>query len=267
MMIKQRGVALPLMLLFLALIALIVGRVSSLAGQQRGEAQMQLWREQANVMLYGIEDMVLRKLPLIDIPLFHRLRGEKENAALTFSLPLAQGSVVATIVSANQCLNLAPLWEDDPEEKQRTERILQQLLHQFHLNSVNRPSDVSPHYSAQPGVIAPQLQPWVCYLPGAGQHWDLHQLTPEHLPLLKALLPEESPETLKRWLVQGITPEIQRKINLSAGYEIITSESRYHWLELKLQQGDINMRSRDLIHITQRQGHIVRRRLLDDDAP
>lgn len=259
---RQRGVALPLMLLFLALMAIIVGRVNSLAGQQRGEARMQLWREQANIMLYSAEDMVLRKLPLLDIPLFQRLRGEDENAALTFVLPLEQGDVQVKIISANQCLNLASLWEDEPEERRRTELLLQPLLSQFRLNSVNHSSARSPLYSAEPGVVTPELAPWVCYLPGAGQQWDRHQLTLHHLPLL----PKESPQTLKQWLTQGITSDIQRKINRDVGYEIVISESRYYWLELKLQQGNINLHARDLIRINQRQGHIVRRRLLDDDA-
>lgn len=265
MLTKQRGVALPLMLLFLALITLVVGRINSLAGQQRGEAKMLVWRSQANTMLLSAEDMVLRKLPLLDIPLFHRLRGEKEDATLTFMLPLPQGEVSVRVLSANQCLNLAPLWEDDIQEKYNTGLLLQRLLDRLHLTRLN--GDGRQLYSDEPGVIDPKIAPWVCYLPGAGQHWDRHQLTVQQLPLLTSLLPDESPQKIKQWLTQGISPEVQRNINLRTGRDSLISESHYYWLDIKLQQGDIIMHSRELVHIVGRTGHIIRRRLLEDNAP
>lgn len=87
---------------------------------------------------------MVRKQSLIGIPIFHQLRNSKDNTALTFSLLQAQGSVMATIVNTNQYLNLILFWEDDQEEKLHTERerILQQLVHSFHLTSLNRSFDV-----------------------------------------------------------------------------------------------------------------------------
>lgn len=264
MLTRQQGMILPLMLLFLAVISAVVARVHSLAIQKREVVQMQVWRSQANSMIFSAEDIVLSKLPLLNIPLFQRLRGKKETDALRFTFPLAQGTTTVAIISARQCLNIAPLWEEGGLEKTLTEQVLKRLLTELEYKT---PEDIDTWTTYDAPVTLPaQLTPWICYLPGAGQHWDRHQLGPQHLPLLEALLPDESSEQLATWLNQGITYEQQLTINKQLGAEVLVSESDYYWLQLHLQNGETTLHMRDLISISDRTAHIVRRRLLDDDA-
>lgn len=253
---------LPVMLMLLTLMTLVAGKIYALAEQRRVLARAEMERGQINHLLLSAEDLIVRKLPLLDVPLFQRLQGQKENAPITFDFPIVQGSVQIVVKSAQRCLNLAPLFENDQKEKNFTLRLFMRLAKQYGLTggdmlSGGRPQDIA---------LQKSFGELVCWLPGAGQHWDIRYLNEGQLPLIIATLPGENKETVRTWLRRGLSPAEQQKINNRLGYTLLETQSRFWWLEMRFTRDDRQFLAKDLIEIDGRQARILRRRLVDDDA-
>lgn len=252
------------MLALLAMLTLVAGKIYSLAEQQRGTTRAQVQRSQATTLLFGMENIVLRKLPMLDVQLFQSLLGKAINDPIRFEFPLPQGHAEALLGSAQQCLNLAPLEEDNPTEKLRTQKILQRLFAKAGIAD-----DVVQKImtASEDEVFLPTgLRSLLCYLPGAGQHWDIHQLDIRHLQLLTAALPDEHEAVLRHLLKQRLTVADSERINAQLGYDLLVFDSHYYWLTFSLLQTSSTFRGRDLVKIDGRYASVIRRRLLDDDA-
>jgi type II secretory pathway component PulK len=258
---KQKGMILPLVLVFLSVISLLASKIYGLAEQQRGGIRGTVMRSHANTVLYSIEDLVVRKLPLIDIALFQRLRGEDETdpVIISFSLPEG-GRVTASVISAQQCLNIAPLDEGSQENKAFTHQLFSRLVEKLNqpMPLLNASENQGQYHFSE------ALRPFVCYLPGISQKWDIHYLKIQHLPLLSAAWPETSRQTLAALLQKGITASDLEKMNILTASDILVDKSRYFWLEVKITRTSHPFYTRSLIKIEGRNASIISRHLMED---
>jgi hypothetical protein len=261
---NQQGMALPFMLVFLAILTLLAGKIYSLAEQQRGGVRVLVQRNQAMIKLRSAEDFVLRKIPLLDIALYQRLSGKSETAPVTFSFILPEGEISAEVRSAQTCLNIAPLEENDAKTKRFTGEILTRLLKTFQL-----PESIIDDFmsgSDKTPVLPEDLTRLICYLPGAGQQWQYTHLNLQHLPLLNAALPDTAESVLKSLLQKGVKASDAAKINESLQRELFVADSQFYWLSVTADQSSTTFYARSLVKINGRSAHIIMRRLLNDGA-
>lgn len=251
------------MLALLAILTLLSGKIYSLAEQQRSATRVLVQRSQAMTILYSLEDMVLKKLPVLDIYLFQRLTGEAESGVLSFDFPLPQGEATARLSSAQNCLNLAPLREDEPVAKALTQKLVQNLLGHAGLTADEANKLLQPGGMA---YLPRSVSALMCYLPGAGQHWDINRLGVEQGPLLAAALPDENVQTLMQFLSKGLTAAEVERINTRLDYSLLVTSSHYYWMTVALHQSASILRGRDLVKVDGRQAAIIRRHLWEDEA-
>lgn len=261
---KQQGMILPVMMLFLTLLIIVTGRLFSLSEQHRHAVRELAVRSRQNSILFSVENLLLQKLPTVNISLLHRLQGKKNNEPLVIPVPYPSGKVNVVLSGAQRCLNLAPLMEDDKQQKEITRTLLKRLLK----NVPHSDTQFMERIQQDPLhiVVPDEISKWVCNLPGAGQHWDMTQLTPAHFTLLAALLPNVSHSRIERLLAKGLTFTDKDMINRILGQELILSSGQYYWLELELPEGESYLHVRELIKIDESRTTLIRRRLLDDNA-
>ncbi|MRT05936.1 type II secretion system protein GspK [Ewingella americana] len=257
---RQQGMVLPFMLVLLTMLTLVAGQIYSRAEQQRSSVRALVQHSQATTLLFSMESMVLKKLPTLNIRLFQQLQGKAITEPLRFDFPLPQGYAELQLTSAQQCLNLAPLEEKDLAGK----RLTQKLLVQLGVAPERIPSLITPEGGL--GILPSHLISLLCYLPGAGQHWDIQQLNEQHFPLLLAALPDEGEASLRRALHLGLTTADLTRINDRLGFDLLVTGSRYYWLEFSLTGTASIFRGRDLVKTDGRSASVIRRRLIDDDA-
>ena len=255
---------LPVMMLLLTMLIVMSGQLFSLSEQQRHTGRELAMRSRLNSTLFSVEDIVLQMLPAINIPIYQRLQGKKNNDPVVITLPYPSGEVNVTLTSAQKCLNLAPLRESDSQQKGLTWILLNRLVKNQFPNGggfLERLKQDPEHI-----VVPTELQRWVCNLPGAGQFWDMTQLTPDSSPLLALLLPDVNIKQLRRMLAKGLSDADREAIAKASGYDVLLTASRYYWLDMNMMEGDVYLHVHDLIRIDERKGLLIRRRLLDDNA-
>lgn len=256
--------ALPFMLIFLSIVTIVASRIYATVEQQRGAIRVQVQHSQAFINFLTVEDFVINKLPLLDLKLYQRLVGDDETAPVKFSIPISDGDLIGELQSAQTCLNIAPLNENDKEEKDLTRLLLSRLSEKYQMAELlSNPTILEEEHNF---MIPEELEELICYLPGAGQHWEYSRLTIKHLPLLNVLLPNTSVTTLKEMLNNGLTTIDAEKINSNFRKKILINEAKFYWLVVEFNLPVTTFYSKSLIQLSDRNAHIIFRHLTKDNA-
>lgn len=261
---KQQGMILPVMMLLLTMLIVISGRLFSLSEQNRHAVRESGLRSRLNSTFFSAEEIVLQMLPTVNIPVYQHLQGKKVSDPLVITLSYSSGQVEAILTSAQKCINLAPLSESDSQQKMLTWLLLKRMVK----NLIPNGSAFLDKVQQNPAhiIVPAMLQRWVCNLPGAGQFWDMTQLTTEDYPLLALLLPGVKTEQLKKMLSKGLSSADREAIGKTFGNDLLLAQSNYYWLDMNITEGGGHLHVHDLVRVNEKRGLLIRRRLLDDNA-
>lgn len=231
---------------------------------QREHASLLIQRSNNNTMIYSIEDMVTRVLPNINLPLFQKIRGKKQWEPLKMDIPAPDSLVRIMLKSAQECVNVAPIYEDAPEEAHWSQNLLRELMQKMKLSHeelINSLIDPATY-----GKVPDKLAPYLCYLPHAKQSWNSLYIRPSNVALMQAAFPLEQKENLKKLLLKGLSYSDIEQFNAKIHHELLSTESHFYWLSIRIEQSMYNLTIRDLVKVEADHAEIIRRRLIEDDA-
>lgn len=257
---KEKGMVFPFALFLITAIALMATKIYALSELNRGIVYTNVKYSRALLGLKSIEDLVLRKLPLIDVKLFKKLNGLSDQEPIQFQLPTDNGMLFAEITGAQRCINIAPLFESDEKEKAFSQEIIARI---FNTHGYQVPdSRISGYAEDDMSDIPEDIAHFLCHLPGAGQKLAYKDLTPLHGPILNAISPEQN---FRHVLKRGFTQEEALRFNEHIKREVLVGEQNFFWLTVEINDGDYNFYSKSLIKIHGRSASIVFRHLKKDN--